>query len=222
MQPVDPSVLSEIPGLVGVERFAPYLEAQSGNQAKAVRFYAWNVEASAAFLGAYAALEVGLRNAMHAQLSEMFSGTAWWETAPLSPADRAEVNGAVEYLSRKKQNWTPGHVIAEMKPSFWEGLLVNKYHAALWEAGLSSAFPLYRGRRSLLRQRMERLRLLRNRAAHHEPIFARDLRVDHEYMCDLAGFISLQLQTWIKSHSRLPSVIASKKQTVEGTRPSRF
>ncbi|WP_248704733.1 hypothetical protein [Curtobacterium sp. MWU13-2055] len=224
MQPVDPATLTSLPQTIGTDRFAPYLVARSGNPDEGIRLYTWNVEASAALLGAYAALEVGLRNAIHDQLRATFNRDDWWEAAPITYADLQEVRSAEGYLDQRKGpgSWSAGHVVAELKTSFWEGLLVNRYHASLWETGLKQAFPHYAGRRSDLRARMERLRFLRNRAAHHEPIFARDLSIDHQYMCELAGYVSLDLATWIASHSRLPSVIVSRSQTILGARPSRF
>lgn len=204
--------------------FAPYLAAQGGVQAQGLRLYTWNVEASAALLGAYAALEVGLRNAMHDQLSTSFGRPDWWQAAALSANDLDQVDEAAAYLDRRKGpgTWGPGHVVAELKTSFWEGLLVNRFHAALWNQHLEHAFPNYSGRRSDLRSRIERLRLLRNRATHHEPIFARDLNIDHQYMCELASFVAADLRLWIASHSRLPGVITSYGATVGGSRPSRF
>lgn len=223
MQPVDPATLPSLPAIVGADRFAPYLAEQNGDAGAAARFYAWNVEASAGLLGAFATLEVGLRNAMHDRLTAMFQQPDWWHHAPLAQIDQDQAVEAESYLNRKKPgNWGAGHVVAELKTSFWEGLLVNKYHASLWEKGLSGAFPHYQGRRDGLRIRMERLRLLRNRAAHHEPIFARDLRIDHQYMCELAGFVAPDLRTLIASHSRLPGIVASRADTIAGSRPTRF
>jgi hypothetical protein len=209
--------------VVGAERLSRYLVDRRGSQVEALRLYSWNIEASAALLGAYAALEVGVRNAMHERLGEIFARADWWEGARLQPAERAQIDAARSYLdTRKRAGWSTGHVVAELRPSFWEALLANRYHAALWERGLAGAFPYYCGRRAALRERLERLRLLRNRAAHHEPIFARDLMVDHLYMCELAGFIDPDLQGWIGSHSRLPDVIANRPSTVDGSRPGRF
>lgn len=224
MHTVDPAILTSLPRTIGIDRFAPYLADREGNPEEAVRLYAWNVEASAAVLGAYAALEVGLRNAMHDALGVTFGRIDWWEAAGLSLLDLNQIRSAEDYLDKRKGpgSWGAGHVVAELKASFWEGLLANRYHAALWERGLRRAFAHYTGRRSALRERMERLRLLRNRAAHHEPIFARDLGVDHRFMCELAGFVSPDLETWIASHSRLPSVIVGRTATVNGSRPSRF
>jgi len=128
-----------------------------------------------------------------------------------------------DYLDdRKPGAWTDGHLVAELKNSFWEGLLVNRLHTALRDPALRKAFPNFAGRRGDLRERLERLRLLRNRAAHHEPIHARDLRVYHRFMCEVGSYVSDDLGTWIVSHSRLPGTIAGRSDTVSGLRPTRF
>lgn len=224
MQPVDPATLPGLDAVIGPDRLAPYLTACARDHAAAVRLYCWNVEASAALLGAFAVLEVGIRNTMHDQLSAHWGRADWWTKAPLGSKETDEIADVTGFLDRKRGsgNWSAGHVVAELRVSFWEGLLVNRYHAALWLPALRFAFPQYSGRRGALRERLERLRLLRNRAAHHEPIHARDLMIDHQYMCDLAGFVASDLRTWIASHSRLPSVVNTRALTVAGGRPTRF
>jgi hypothetical protein len=219
-----PAVILGLMPVIGEERLAPYTSACDGDPARSIRLYTWNIEASAALLGAFAPLEVGIRNAMHNSLVRHFQRTDWWNAMSLSRVDRAQVDDAIAYLNRRRGQgqWTAGHVVAELKVSFWEGLLVNRYHAALWEPALHSAFPHSRARRGDIRAQLERLRLLRNRAAHHEPIHARDLAIDHRYMCELAARISPQLEWWIAGHSRLPRTIADRESTLDGTRSGRF
>jgi hypothetical protein len=82
-----------------------------------------------------------------------------------------------------------GHVVAELSFGFWTGLLANRYHARLWEPALRRSFPLLPPgvtRRSLHR-RVESVRRLRNRVAHHEPVFGRDLAGDHRDILELLG-----------------------------------
>lgn len=224
VQPLDPATLSGAPRLIGPDRFTPYLTTCGGDSAQAIRLYSWNVEASAAFLGAYAVLEVGIRNSMHDQLTAHAGQPNWWDAIALRDTERDAIDDAIDYLDRRAGagNWTPGHLVAELKTSFWEGLLVNKNHALLWVPALIRAFPHSIDRRSDLRLRLERLRLLRNRAAHHEPIHARDLMIDHQYMCELAGFVAPDLKQWILTHSRLPSVVQQRSSTIAGSRPTRF
>ena len=53
------------------------------------------------------------------------------------------------------------------------------------------------------------LRTLRNRIAHHEPIFARDLARDHERILEVAEWISPATTAWIEHHSRVPEVLGT-------------
>lgn len=222
---VDPAELSGLPTVIGQDRFLKYLNQCRGDQAQALRLYSWNVEASAAFLGAFAALEVGLRNALHRELSTQASTPSWWAKLEFTGGDERLIDEAIEDLKQRKRDaWTPGHVVAELSFGFWMGLLGNRYHQRFWEAGLKRAFPHYptTKRRDYLHASFERLRLLRNRAAHHEPIHARDLLVDHALMCELAGYIDPDLHLWIRTHTRLPSVVMGRGLTLTAMRPTRF
>lgn len=224
MNPVDPSTLTSLPSIVSTSRLTPYVASCNGAADEAIRLYSWNIEAGAAILGASAALEVGVRNAMHRELTTGWGQEDWWNAAPLAVKEIDQISEVCGYLTRRRGAgaWFAGHVVAELKASFWEGLLANRYHQALWVPALQHAFPTYQGRRGDLRNKMERLRLLRNRAAHHEPVHARDLTVDHRYMCELAGYVSPDLMTWVASHSRLPDVVANRVATVTGQRHTRF
>lgn len=222
---VDPATLSGLPNVIGQDRLQKYAVACGGDFSKAVRLYTWNVEASAAFLGAFAALEVGLRNAMHTRLTAQASTASWWTQLQFSSDDEDLIDQALRELNRKKPGaWTPGHLVAELRFGFWVGLLANKYHSRFWEKGLTQAFPGYPtgSRRAYLHESFDRLRLLRNRAAHHEPIHARDLMIDHKLMCELAGYLDVDLEAWIESHTRLPAVVAGRGTTLTTTRPTSF
>jgi hypothetical protein len=223
MRPAELENVEALTRSLSAARLGPYIDACDGDRARALRLYAWNIEASAAFLGCHAVIEVAVRNALHDRLVERFEREDWWEAAPLHPSDLRIVADAVRHQERRRPGvWTTGHVVAELPASFWEGLLANRYHAALWMTALVRAVPGFRGRRSELKARMERLRMLRNRAAHHEPIHARDLMVDHRFSCELAGFVATDLRVWVESHSRLPDVVVGRRSTLDGVRAARF
>lgn len=223
MMPVDPATLPNLPAVIGSSRLGPYL-LETGDQATALRLYSWNIEASTSILGASSALDVGVRNAMHRVLAAHWGREPWWEVAPLRANESDQIRDAVGFLDRRrgKGQWSAGHLVAELRASFWEGLLVNRYHRGLWEPALRRAFPSFTGRRGDLHARLERLRLLRNRAAHHEPVHARDLMIDHRYLCEVAQYIDDDLAAWIRSHSRLPGIVAARADTVAGRRATRF
>lgn len=51
------------------------------------------------------------------------------------------------------------------------------------------------------------LRMLRNRIAHHEPIFGQRLRANHQRILQVTGWISPVTRVWIEHHSRIPTLL---------------
>jgi hypothetical protein len=54
---------------------------------------------------------------------------------------------------------------------------------------------------------LEHVRRLRNRIAHHEPVFARDLSADLQRMVDLTGFRSRPTVDWMMSNQQASDLI---------------
>ncbi|WP_157361974.1 hypothetical protein [Haloechinothrix halophila] len=57
---------------------------------------------------------------------------------------------------------------------------------------------------------MTKLRKLRNRIAHHEPIHARDLAADFTRLLDSAGRVAADLAAHIDLTSRVPAVLMQR------------
>lgn len=173
---MDPSTLPALPRLLSTDRFGTYLAASDGDQARAVRLYSWNIEVSAALWGPFHILEITLRNALHDRLVARAGRQDWWRSdrVPLRGDHPQRLHEAMAVAGRNHgTGTTTGHVVAELGFGFWIGLLANRYHQSLWIPTLREAFPGFDGRRRHLHADLERLRKLRNRTAHHEPVFAR-------------------------------------------------
>jgi len=72
---------------------------------------------------------------------------------------------------------------------FWEKMLTARHQARLWDNSFYAVFPntpqipdSSSQNRADLRNDIEEIRKLRNRIAHHEPIFTRVLRADLDRM----------------------------------------
>lgn len=204
--------------LMHPDRFAPFLTAANGDPQRAVNLYAWNIEVSSAFWGSFHMLEVSLRNTLHARLSQIAGKEEWWTTdLPIHNFERKQINDALQKVAKSQTTPTPGHVIAELNFGFWVGLLANNYHAGLWVNTLEFAFPNYSGLRRDLHFKLERLRKLRNRIAHHEPIYGRDLKLDYEMICFIIDYISPEISIWVKTLSRVSDVLSNKTSRVDGS-----
>lgn len=68
----------------------------------------------------------------------------------------------------------PDRLVAELTFGFWTSLLSRDYERRLWPKLLIPVFPLMPKRervRSKVADRLKRIRWLRNRISHHEPIY---------------------------------------------------
>lgn len=234
--PANPESFESLRRLLSVKRFDTLLVAADGTPEGGLRLYAWNIEISSAFWGSFHMLEISLRNALHAQLSELAQQEDWWNAKLLLSRDTAkdllhrdtknEIQKAISSATKKQiakgLETEPGHIVAELNFSFWNGMLANRYQQRLWEASLMHAFPYYAGRRGILHHDLDRLRMLRNRIAHHEPIFDRDLMVDHEKICDMLGYIEPEAKIWVMKNSRIMEILAMKEQRLNGQLNSSF
>lgn len=234
--PANPETFESLGRLLSVKRFATFLFAADGTSERALRLYAWNIEISSAFWGSFHMLEISLRNALHAQLTELGQQEDWWNAELLLPRDpirdllhrdtKNEIQKAISSATKKQTakglQTEPGHVVAELNFSFWNGMLANRYQQRLWEVSLTHAFPHYTGRRGILHRDLDRLRMLRNRIAHHEPIFERDLAIDHEKICNMIGYIEPEAKIWVMKNSRIVEILALKEQRLNGQLRSSF
>lgn len=204
--------------LLSEARLGPYLAATDGSLTGALRLYDWNARVSSAFHEELHYIEVGLRNAMDRQLAawslELGARSSWYcdPRVPLTPPTRTKVATARSNATRGGRPELHGKVVAELTLGFWWSLLSDDYNRRLWQPCLRYAFdgPV---RRTRLHAELDELRRLRNRIAHHEPIHARDLAVDHQRVLDVAGRISPRLGARVQAVSRVPSVLLERTQS---------
>ncbi len=149
---------------------------------------------SAEAWGTIGAVEIVMRNVLagaiagrHAQLRpgsalRWYDGPPWFDTgrwftsATLkgldTAMDRAGDRGPGPWVHRGAE----GKVVAELGLGFWRYLLVSRYEHSLWNPAMRAQFSQLShlsgsDSRKLVYRRMEALNYLRNRVAHHEPIY---------------------------------------------------
>ena len=64
---------------------------------------------------------------------------------------------------------------------------------------------------------LEILRKLRNRIAHHESIYTRNLTRDFGILCSVIGFMEKDVSDFVRSHSRVEAIIVDKDDELRGT-----
>lgn len=219
------NALTELEATLSSERFATYLGAAGGDREEAARLYTWNTAASAAFYGPLQALEVSVRNSMHAQLSNKY-GAAWYDVAAtgLDNGANKRITQAKHELQRSRYPVDPPHVIAGLSLGFWVSLLGRgghmdrartrkaNYEMTLWRPALRNAFPHATSlNRTGAHTPLNFLRTFRNRIAHHEPIFQRHLQRDYQNILEVMDWICPYKKAWMEAHCRVPEILAMPK-----------
>lgn len=216
-------ILRQLAVSLSEERLTTYLDAADGDRKQAIRLHVLNTGISAAFYGPLQGLEVALRNAMHRSLAGVY-GETWYDNrnAELDAGAREQIVHVRARLTGDGRADDPHRIVAALSFGFWVALLRRggplgdgrraDYEMTLWRPALRGAFP---HRASLNRkqahQPLDALRLFRNRIAHHEPIFPRDLAEDHDRILEVVGWISPETRRWIAHHSRVPRLLQTSR-----------
>ena len=218
-----PSTINTVKSMLSAARMGTYervLDA-AGNPislAMALELYAWNAQVSAAFLTPLHICEVVTRNAV-AEVLEIRYGSRWpWSPGfeQSLPVSRRGYCLTADLQNARRGAATTGKVIPELKFVFWQKMFTGRYDNRIWDHHLLRVMPNLDPSQPVATLRMaiyedlERVRRLRNRIAHHEPIFTRALDVDYQTILALVRFRCAITAAWLDSHQTATATIAAK------------
>lgn len=174
--------------------------------------YAWNIALSESLYPALQGLEVSLRNGIHGAATERFNAENWFadESGFLLPPEQDSVRKAKGTLIKCGKQPEAAGVIAELNFGFWTSLFDVRYEQKLWPWLLKPVFP-YMPRsirtRKTLSKRLNRIRLLRNRVFHHEPVwYWGDLAQQHEELLEAIAWLNPSMKDFIITLDRFHEV----------------
>jgi len=184
----------------------------------ALLLYAWNARVSAAMMVPLHICEVVVRNAASDAL-EMVYGPLWpwspgFERSLLAPATGYSPQKDLQNARRRQS--TKGKVIPELNFVFWQKLFSSRYDKRIWDKHLKTVFPNLDQTKSVgqLRQGIHNsigeIRILRNRIAHHEPIFKRDLRAELQRIVTLIEIRCKVTAAWLMDNQQASAIIAQR------------
>lgn len=200
-------------------RMQRYLDAASHGGFKgmdAVQLYAWNAEVSGALWSPLHIYEVVLRNAISEALTNVYGHNWPWDSSfELSLASPKKGFNPRKNLCKTRDlaDGKIGKIIPEMKFVFWQKVLTSRYDERLWRGHLESIFPNmesfqdYKSKREEIYNNVNKIRGLRNRIAHHEPIFMRDLKDDFRKICTVVRYRCVDTARWMHSHQKVEELI---------------
>ncbi len=189
-------------------RLDRYLIEMQGDLDGALALYEYNLLVSESFYTVLQCLEVCLRNTLDECLSVTY-GADWMTNskAAFSFDAQNEILKSYQELGGN-QNLPHGAIIAQLKFAFWVGLLGPRYDATLWRQSLHQGFKATTGKkRSDAHGRINAIRRFRNRVAHHEPIYHKDLTILHAEILEAISWMCKDTMAWAKHHSRVLSLL---------------
>lgn len=209
----DQNSLDKLTLAISPARLASYV-AKAGSEDKAIELYLWNTAVSEALYSPLQGLEVLLRNSLDRQLSLKY-GTEWYKqnARPVVFLDPQfeRIQKAMKDFD-KNRPITNADVVANLSFGFWADILHYEMYDPLWRSCLHHAFPNKpKGtKRSTVGPIVKRLKDLRNRVAHHEPIWKWNLQREHTSIIEIASWLCPVTSSWIAYHSRVERVLRER------------
>ncbi|MBJ2328614.1 hypothetical protein JFX23_02325 [Schaalia cardiffensis] len=180
--------------------------------------------------------EIALRNAYDAAIGTRWSGGVHWLLDSNSPAvmpiwrikkDRSGLKRGsdVNYRNRRAVDdairkcggakATAGKVMAELSFGFWRHLTSASHEKTVWVPYLHHAYPL-RTDRATIDMIIGDINDVRNRIAHHEPIFDRwkkpsqEPDIIHESLMEVFKMIAPDAADYVKQSSTVTKVFGQR------------
>lgn len=184
----------------------------------ALPLYAWNAQVSAAMMAPLHICEVVIRNAVSDALSSVY-GPQWpWEqvfvqSLPIPPVG---YNARRDLQGVAASEHTTGKVIPELKFMFWQTMFTSRFDDRIWNPHLRNVLPFLDSTKTIKQLRtqiyseLDQLRKLRNRIAHHEPIFTRNLQDDFQKIQELIQWRCPITAHWMVNNQQATPLIGAK------------
>jgi abortive infection bacteriophage resistance protein len=192
------------------ERLARYRLVKGGSIEHALNMYLWNCTLCQAFHTPLHFAEVLHRNAINQQLTAKL-GPLWFENTTFKRllGQRTEQE-LIRTIERERQqhgtNLTVHNIVSALPLGFWEQMTTRAFRRILWPHGVQNVFR-HTDRSTTtddITTAIRRVRLWRNRIAHHEAIFDKNPLDMHQQTLKLIHWVCPVTAAWVESISSVP------------------
>lgn len=219
----------ELASIFSYERLNGYLHSHSSyDKEAALAAYSWNIELSQSLYPALQVLEITLRNSLHQVISDHHGTDYWFELDFLHERERKPILKAKDDLAKEKKQIEPCRIVSSLSFGFWTSLFDVRYEhrQVLWPKLLKSAFPyLTKSQRTriFLSRELNKIRYLRNRIFHYEPIWHwRDLIEQHRSILMLITGLSPSAAKYLVGLDRFKETYITGKCLIQGAQETRL
>jgi hypothetical protein len=195
---------------ISQSRLNRFLTASCNSKIKAQELYRKNLKVAQSFYPILNIFEVSFRNVCNYQISSRFANPNWiitekngfMSSQSLSRSKfylKNSVKNAESNIIKKGGTITAGKVLAEQSFGFWTSFF-EKHHYMLIGGIVIHCFPNKprNVNRSILSQKLDRIKDFRNRIYHNEPICFNGNKIDFSYANQIKTEL-YELLEWIDS-----------------------
>ena len=183
---------------------AAYREA-TASDVDALSLYQLNARLAGLLLETVGGLEIVLRNVAAASIIDHFQREDWYRarvfTQKLDDHRRQNVRDARKRLQDRGRTVDSGRVVSELTFHFWVALHEKKYREPFWIPFLRKIWPDGENVRTLHKDLLK-IRDLRNRIAHHEPVFVPKWRTCSDLVLRRLEQLAPRQHVWLSDRVR--------------------
>lgn len=196
---------------LSLPRFDRYLRASGNDADRAVSLYEWNANLASAVFEAIHYVEIAVRNAIDNALRDHFqetlTGIPWFlGQSELAQRSATQIEVVRRRLADENKKETRDQIIAGLSFGFWRQI-VGKPYTQLWIEATRHAFPNSKGDIRDIRTAFAWIHPFRNRVAHHEPIFNKDVSQQLDIMLDLMSWLDPPADAWLERVQRVRQIL---------------
>lgn len=222
----------EVRRALSSERFDSYDNSESDSDEEILARYLWNMALCRSLYPALQGLEIALRNSLHSAISARENEDWWFKRQhDIVQGDYGEncVGKAINRAMNTSYPPNDGDVVAELSFGFWTSLFDRRYEQDLWPQLLPDVLPhaprKVRTAKFMRKKLNQKMKNLRNRVFHHEPIwYWNDLADQHDLALDLIEWMCPAWRITVETDDRFPEVYSNGlspfKSSVSGARSS--
>lgn len=203
------TVHNDLESVLSNERFNRYISWSGDDRQAALELYTLNTKISESLYTPLQSLEITLRNRIYTVMAEKFN-PEWINDEKHLRLERqiSQLENARTDLAEKRKEIAPGQLVATLSFSYWTSMF-NAEYETLWQQGLHKIAKKPDGkglRRKDFTRPMTKIRLIRNRIAHHEPILNWNLLKHNDNIIKITEWLSPDAAKWSVDNSRFIEV----------------
>lgn len=190
---------------ISLPRISTYDNSVSMDLSQSLSLYAWNAGVSGSFLYPLHLCEIVIRNSVSEALTAQYGDLWVWNESFVNSLTSKLKNDLLSARGNKPPS-TIGKIIPELNFNFWQKMFTSRHDSRIWINHLETVLPnintdlSIQENRKLIYQNLDKVRLFRNRIAHHEPIFNRQLLEDYNSILELIRLRCNDTADWLESN----------------------